>query len=182
MATIHVNLFGGPGTGKSTTATGVFNKLKKKGAKVEYCSEYAKELTYRGETHKLGDQLYLLAKQHQKLLYLEGKVDIVIHDGPLLLNKVYAELNYVERYRNLYALTEDIVNSYTNINIYLIRDKNIHPYQSYGRGQSESEAEDLDVKILKMLWETKGGFNVVPMSDNTEDDIIDIIEEVQNGR
>ena len=41
-----INLWGGPGCGKSTTAAGLFSIMKMRGHKVELVTEYAKELTY----------------------------------------------------------------------------------------------------------------------------------------
>jgi len=44
--TLIVNLWAGPGTGKSTTASVVFHMLKVAGIKCEYVTEFAKELAY----------------------------------------------------------------------------------------------------------------------------------------
>ena len=41
-----VNLFGGPGIGKSTTAAGVFNLLKLHGIETELITEFAKDLVW----------------------------------------------------------------------------------------------------------------------------------------
>ena len=41
---IVVNLFAGPGSGKSTTCAGLFSKLKLAGIYCEMVLEYAKEL------------------------------------------------------------------------------------------------------------------------------------------
>ena len=41
--TLVVNLFGGPGTGKSTMMAGIFAKLKSLGYDCEMCVEFAKE-------------------------------------------------------------------------------------------------------------------------------------------
>ena len=41
--TIVVNLIGGPGSGKSTTAAGLFYNLKKLGINCEMALEYAKD-------------------------------------------------------------------------------------------------------------------------------------------
>lgn len=38
-----INLFAGPGSGKSTTCAGVFNKLKLAGINCEMALEYAKD-------------------------------------------------------------------------------------------------------------------------------------------
>ena len=39
---IVVNLFGGPGCGKSTTAAWLFNQLKERGINCEYVTEFPK--------------------------------------------------------------------------------------------------------------------------------------------
>lgn len=41
-----INMFGGPCTGKSTTATAVFSLLKMHDVNIEYTSEFAKDLTW----------------------------------------------------------------------------------------------------------------------------------------
>lgn len=41
-----INLFGGPSTGKSTTAAEIFVYLKKKKINCEYITEYAKDKTW----------------------------------------------------------------------------------------------------------------------------------------
>lgn len=43
---VNINLFAGPGTGKSTTAAGVFFEMKRSGMSVEYVTEYAKSLVF----------------------------------------------------------------------------------------------------------------------------------------
>ena len=44
--TVVINLFGGPGAGKSTCAMEICSELKKHGLSAEYVQEYAKELVY----------------------------------------------------------------------------------------------------------------------------------------
>src|SRR5262245_20723095 len=61
--TLTVNLFGGPGCGKSTNAALVFGKLKNDGINVELVTEFAKELTWEGRSGALRFQPYVTAKQ-----------------------------------------------------------------------------------------------------------------------
>ena len=56
---IIVNLFSGPGAGKSTTAAGLFYKLKKQGVNCELVTEYAKHVTWRGNFSTLKNQVYV---------------------------------------------------------------------------------------------------------------------------
>ena len=44
--TVVINLFGGPGAGKSTCAMEICSELKKHGLSADYVQEYAKELVY----------------------------------------------------------------------------------------------------------------------------------------
>jgi len=46
MKTIVVNLFAGPGAGKTTTMAGLFSKLKLDNIVCEMATEFAKELTW----------------------------------------------------------------------------------------------------------------------------------------
>ncbi len=43
-----INLWAGPGAGKSTTAAGLFNLMKIRGYNVELVTEFAKEMVYEG--------------------------------------------------------------------------------------------------------------------------------------
>lgn len=54
-AIININIFGGPGVGKSTISSGLFYQMKTRGYKVEFISEYAKDLTYGKDFVKLKD-------------------------------------------------------------------------------------------------------------------------------
>jgi len=62
--TLIVNMFGGPGCGKSSMATSVFSHLKWKGWNCEYVSEVAKDLVWEDSLQTLGDQFYVSAKQY----------------------------------------------------------------------------------------------------------------------
>ena len=54
---IVVNLFAGPGSGKSTTCAGVFSKLKLIGINCEMALEYAKDKVWENSLDVLNDQI-----------------------------------------------------------------------------------------------------------------------------
>lgn len=137
-----INLIGGPGSGKSTTAAGLFNLMKLQGIKCELVVEYAKEIVYEGR--KTDDQLYILAQQNKRLRRLEKHVDYVITDSPLLLSIIYAS-DYPD---SLHQLVLDLYNKYDNMLVFLERNK---PYEKYGRTQTLEEAVDIDNLIRKLL-------------------------------
>ena len=45
---VVINLFGGPGCGKSTAASYIFSKLKMLGINAELATEFAKDKTWEG--------------------------------------------------------------------------------------------------------------------------------------
>ena len=60
-----INLVGGPGSGKSTTAAGLFFLMKIRGLRCELVTEYAKELSYDKNWSDLKRQLHVLAEQER---------------------------------------------------------------------------------------------------------------------
>jgi broad-specificity NMP kinase len=87
--TLIVNFFGGPGTGKSTFASGVFSKLKHLNYNVEYVQEFAKKLTWEKNNLALDNQFYVSGTQSYFQNMLIGQVDAVITDSPLLIGLLY---------------------------------------------------------------------------------------------
>lgn len=144
MTTV-INLFAGPGAGKSTIAAGIFFELKTKNIKCELVTEYAKDMTYEERQTTLRDQLYMLAKQNQRIRRLQNKVDYIITDSPLLLGLAYTPEDYYEHFQ---PLVLEIFNSYDNLNVYINRVK---PYQNYGRNQTEVQAKEKDRIIYEIL-------------------------------
>jgi tRNA uridine 5-carbamoylmethylation protein Kti12 len=140
-----INLFAGPGAGKSTTAAGLFFHLKSQNIKCELVTEYAKDMTYEKRHNILTDQLYILAKQNRRLSRLVGTVDYIITDSPLIIGLAYVPDNYFPSFSNLVS---EIFNSYDNCNYFIKRNK---PYQKYGRNQTEEEAKEKDIFIRNLL-------------------------------
>lgn len=140
-----VNLFGGPGCGKSSTMAGVFAELKWRGRTVEMASEWVKQKVWGGHTKVLEDQVYIFGKQSHIIHDLTvGKVEAIITDAPLLLSVGYGKMESPE----FHQLVLEAFQRSRNLNIFLNR---IKPYDPNGRMQTEEEAQDLDRDFKKLL-------------------------------
>lgn len=165
MKTLLINLYGGPSIGKSTTAAGVFHKLKLEGINCELALEWAKEKVWEGSEHVLSNQLYVFGKQYHRISRLLGKVDIIICDSPLLNSVLY----YQDRnpyFNDLVAFEHSRLN---NFDVLLQRVK---PYNPAGRLQNEEEAIELDGKIQTILGWANSRYRSMPADNDAVDKIV----------
>lgn len=153
-----VNLFAGPGTGKSVTSSVLYGMLSLAGYNVQYVPEFAKFATYSKNTAALSDQIYMFGKQENRLHVLkDGGLDFVIMDGPLPLALLYTPESYYSHYE---PLVMEVFKGYDNINFFLERNPSI-PYQQNGRSQTPEEAEELCERIRAILVRHNVSFDSV---------------------
>lgn len=182
-----INLFGGPGVGKSTTATGVFSKLKQSGVVCEYVSEYAKDLSWSKSFSLLENQVHVFGEQFTRQWNLIDQVDYVITDSPLLLSSMYYEYYLEKSKQKLFSkeYQEMAINFYdrtflefNNINFFIRRNK---PYVKVGRNQSEDEAKNIDMAIYHKL--TKLNIEYFETDSlNSIDDVLSVIKKEENSQ
>lgn len=141
---IVVNLYAGPGSGKSTTCAGVFAKLKLAGVNCEMALEYAKDKVWESSFKVLDNQIYVFGKQLHRLWRLKDQVDVVITDSPLLLSILY-DSSKNENFKNLIL---DQYKSFNNLNYFIKRNDNYNPK---GRMQTIEEAKKLDTELSDIL-------------------------------
>ena len=147
--TTYINLFAGPGAGKSTLAAEIFASFKKRGASVELVTEFAKDLVWENRQSTLAIQHYVSMKQFRNLARLKGKVDYVITDSPLIKDSVYARRYATELPQSFHELLFFLhANLGDSINILLTRE---HQYMSEGRYQNEIEAKQIDAELRFLL-------------------------------
>jgi hypothetical protein len=156
---IVVNLFAGPGTGKSTLAAGVFYQLKQQGINAEMAREYAKDSTWREDKFALGVQPYITTKQYFRQCMLDGKVDVIISDGPLPFGLIYRGRGCTQ---NFDRWVMDLFWEFHNLNYFLTRCEE-RGYQEAGRSQKEHAAKEKDLEIEQMLHKCSIPFKTLPM-------------------
>lgn len=172
--TLVVNLYGGPGTGKSTTAAAVFAELKTAGVNTELVTEYAKDKVWEQSTHILGNQIYLLGKQFHRLWRLKDQVDVIVTDSPILLLMEYGK-EWGPTYRKLVREAYDHFDH--NMDVFLKREK---AYNPKGRLQTEEKAKALDTTFFNVLMSSKIDFKVLPANREATVTITrDVLESLQ---
>lgn len=175
MDTLLVVLYGGPGTGKSTTAALVFGALKQAGYNVEVAHEYAKDLTWEERHAALGYQPYIAAKQMWREQRLMGQVDAIITDTSTLLGLVYQGKGYTEA---LAAWLKDEYARKNTLDFYLHRDPT-RPYNVRGRTQDATAATRLDGKIRYMLLMNNVRTTDVMVDKDTNSHVDFIVKQVK---
>ena len=165
---IVVNLFAGPGVGKSTTAARVFAELKLKGVNCEMALEFAKDKVWEESFRTIEDQIYIFGKQFHRIWRLKDKVDVIITDSPLPISIVYDK----ENSELFHKLIMEQFNKFANINYLLERGGE---YQTEGRLQTEEEAKEVDNTVKKVLDKQGIKYTILPIDDAYQkitDDII----------
>jgi AAA domain len=143
-----INLFGGPGVGKSTAAAGLFYEMKKAQLRVELVTEYAKDAVWEQRYNILDDQIYIFAKQQRRISRLKDHgIDWVITDSPIPLGLVYLRPGVLgDSFPNVVM---EVFNQSKNHNFLLQRS---FRYDPVGRNQKdETEARIYDEKVQDLL-------------------------------
>lgn len=146
--TVVVNLFAGPGAGKTTCAWEIASELKKCGIEAEYVSEYAKEFVWDGRTDildgSLEHQQMLFKEQSHRINRLLGKVDVVVTDSPTILGLLYLK----EPNSDFEARVLRDFNEHKNFNLFINRGQ---AFQQAGRIHNAAESIAIDKRVQDFL-------------------------------
>ena len=176
-------LWGGPGTGKSTTAAGIFNLLKKQGFNCEMNREYIKDWVWEKRNILSGDQVYITAKQARKeTIYMRQGLDFIITDSPLALTSFYGDK--YDKYEKEFSACKAIVKQHHNVckdlgykveHYFLVRTKNYNPS---GRREDETTAKLYDEEIKTFLDTYPINYKIINCDNGVENSIIqDLLKE-----
>jgi hypothetical protein len=168
----RINLFAGPGAGKSTTAAWLYAQMKSDMFSVELIQEYVKSWAYDGREPSSFDQIYLFGKQmHSEDRVLKCGVHHTISDSPLFLSTCYCAKYNPELFEPLIQIERTIERKYPSLNIYI--ERHSKPYVKEGRYQTYDEAKDMDKFILDRL--VLAGIHFNRFQYNCKDEIYQFI-------
>jgi len=155
-----INLFGGPGVGKSTLAAGVFSLMKLEGKDVELVTEYAKELVWESVALENLSQLNIFANQYKRIARLDGKVEYVVTDSPLLLSSIY--LTYNMDFDP--ALDKVIVHAhrYWETRDFLVKRDPNRRFTEVGRWHNVTESDRIGEACAALLDKLGSPYTLVP--------------------
>lgn len=157
-----INLYAGPGCGKSTSAAYLYYLLKSAGKNVELVREYVKDWAWDERKINTYDQIYFLGKQTRRESMLYGKVEYIVTDSPVLMGSFYAQkycpvlLSEGVRSATLAFYNQAEKDGHRHHHVFLKRSK---PYNPAGRYQDENEAKDLDSEVRRYLRDMKYAFS-----------------------
>lgn len=167
MNTKVINLFGGPGIGKTKAMLEIASRMKSHGILLEIAPEYAKTAVWEGNLEMLKDQLTIYAMQYRSINRLYGKVEYVVTDSPLLLSNIYGKLNDKLLPSSFYDLVVDTHKMFDSIDIILPRDPSIK-YEVEGRVHSYEESIKIDELISNEVISNLGSHDLVSKSTYPE--------------
>jgi hypothetical protein len=155
--TLIVNIFGGPGSGKSIITSSVFSELKWQHITAEMALEYVKDEVWEENRNAISNQLFIFGNQHQRIHRLIDKVDVIMVDSPLLLTILYDP----EQNEHLKDYVLEKFNKYRNLNIFI--ERNDEEYETKGRYHSLEESKQKDQEILRLLTDNDIRYFKYPM-------------------
>lgn len=173
---IVVNLFGAPGTGKSTGAAYIFSELKMAGVNAEIITEFAKDKVWENtkEAFKPDNQCYLFGEQFYRMNRCRDKVDVIVTDSPLPLCVLYNKSMILGEEFNQVVM--NCFNSFTNLS-YLLR--RVKPYSQIGRIHTEQESDLLFAQLSDLVVEREINNMILPGDKEGYDRIVhDVLEKI----
>lgn len=139
-----INIWGGPGSGKSTTASALYTLMKCSGYSVELVEEQSRRLIRDGSANLFKTPGYSAALQFAAI-YNAGPFEYVICDAPVLSKLAYE--NPSKEVEDYIRYLDELLPGY---DVFLERSRS-HRYEPIGRIHTEDEARKLDIKMKSLI-------------------------------
>jgi hypothetical protein len=150
---LRINIYGGPGTGKSTLAAILFGWLRRHGFNAELVQEWVKTWAYLGRQMQSFDYVYTFASQlHTEDRLLQAGVNIVVTDSPVYLQCMYALHHKMKAANELWRIAKRFEAAYPSVNFFVDRSE-FAVYEQAGRYEDLDQALAMDRFIVTCLHE-----------------------------
>lgn len=169
-----INVFGAPGSGKSTFALFLTGELKMRGLNAEFAPEYIKYLIAKGDNNF--DQFDVLHNQYRQILAFYQNSDIVVTDSPLLLSTIYGR-EYKHK-NELFSLAERFHSEFNNFNILITPPKSKEMYKDSLRLQTYEESLELYHSSFKHLLDYNA--SITNFFDKTREELFHLSNIILN--
>jgi nicotinamide riboside kinase len=172
-----INIFGGPGVGKTVQGLLLTAHLKIEGFNACLVPEYARELVYQNEIELLqNNQEHIFNEQSRRVDMRYGNVDIAVCECPILLNIAYNKIYGSTKPEFDTKVLESHNNpNYTNFNYILHRETE---YKNEGRYQDEDGAKNVDLTVIDVIKELNIPHKFMGL-DNFVDNVIKDIRDAK---
>ena len=168
-----VNLYGAPGTGKSTGAAYIYSKLKLDEINCELVTEFAKDMVWDENKKAIYNQAYVFGNQYYRISRLENEVDVVITDSPILLSIIYNKDKRLGK--EFIDLVKSVSSSYKNRLDILF--KRVKQYKTVGRLHNEEQSDKLYNEIKDLLDIVNPEYEIVEATQDGYEKVIEMIKE-----
>lgn len=156
--TLIIDIYGGPGSGKSSTAKMLSGLISSLGYTSETPEEYPKYLIHKEDYKSLENQIGIFREHKSRIDDLLGKYDFIISDSPTLMQNIYIKERYGKKeYKNLRKLVklEHKKHNDKRVSFFLNRK---HNFKEIGRVQNEEQALEKSKQIKEYLIKNKVNF------------------------
>lgn len=155
--------YGGPGSGKTTAASGCVSYFKQRGYDVEFSREFAQQVIYSQQEHLLDSQPIIAIGQYGQYYNMKcAGVPYCFSDSSITLSKFYGN----DRDRQLLMpLLEQLETEFEIVRIFVERAK---PFKEFGRVHGEDESLHLDKQI-------KAAYNFDYICSGDEAGLLDVM-------
>lgn len=168
-----VNLYGAPGTGKSTGAAYIYSKLKLEEVNCELATEFAKDMVWDENKKAIYNQAYVFGNQYYRISRLENEVDVVITDSPILLSIIYNKDRRLGK--EFTDLVKSVSLSYENRLDILF--KRVKQYKTTGRLHNEEQSDKLYDEIKDLLDTVNPEYEIVEATQDGYEEVIRMIKD-----
>ena len=147
----RINLYGGPGVGKSTLAAKLYSHMKRNGANVELVQEEVKQWAYEERQIHPWDCVPIFGRQFEReQQLLQNGVWPIITDSPLLLNVFYSQtVHGCPAQYELANICKKFEKTWPSINFLVCRPN--QDFDTHGRYQTEAAAILIDQMVEDQL-------------------------------